>query len=112
MAKYENVIVGDFDRVVEIIEEDMINSGVSMRLVDESNYTLGGTPIAVRIYDKYYARNGNRASLSITMAGNDDTIYISEIGSGGGQGIFFYYSLGAENDMVAIVQESVEKIIF
>ena len=33
----------------------------------------------------------------------DDTIYISAIGSGGGQGIFFNYSLGAENDLVAIV---------
>lgn len=112
MARYENVVVGDFDIVVKIIEEDIINSGISMNLVDESNYRLGETSIAVRIYDKYYARNANRASLSITMAGFENKVFISAIGSGGGQGIFFNFSLGAEDDMVAIVQKSVEKNIF
>ncbi|WP_066299118.1 DUF6054 family protein [Bacillus sp. FJAT-29937] len=110
MAKYEKTIVGQFEKVVNRLENDIGNSGVSMRLVDESNYTIGDTKIAVRVYDKYFMRNGNRASLSLTVVGNSNNIFISAIGAGGGQGVFLNFSLGAEDDMVAIVQESIEQL--
>lgn len=110
MAKYEIVVTGDFNQVLRSLEQDIGNGGMSMNLVDESNYTLGEFPVAVRVYDKYYARNGNRASLSVTVAGDKDNIFISAIGSGGGQGVIFNFSWGAEDDMVAIVQKSIEKM--
>lgn len=37
-------------------------------------------------------------------------IFISAIGSWGGQGILFNFSLGAEDDMVAVVQECIEQM--
>ncbi|MDF2606829.1 MAG: hypothetical protein K0S34_1024 [Bacillales bacterium] len=110
MAKYETTIIGQFDEVVSHLENDISNSGMSMKLVDESNYTIGDTNVAVRVYDKYFMRNGNRASLSLTVVGNNSNIFISAIGAGGGQGIIFNFSLGAEDDMVAIVQKSIEQI--
>jgi hypothetical protein len=110
MAKYEKTIIGQFDEVVKQLEIDISNSGVSMNLVDESNYTSELTKIAVRVFDKYFMRNGNRASLSLTVVGHNNTIYISAIGAGGGQGAFFNFSFGAEDDMVAIVQKSVERM--
>ena len=110
LAKYEKTIVGQFEKVVNRLENDIGNSGVSMRLVDESNYTIGDTKIAVRVYDKYFMRNGNRASLSLTVVGNNSNIFVSAIGAGGGQGVFLNFSLGAEDDMVAIVQESIEQM--
>lgn len=110
MAKYEKAIVGQFEKVVNHLEYDISNSGVTMQLVDQSNYINGETRIAVRVYDKYFMRNGNRASLSLTVVGSDSNIFVSAIGAGGGQGIFFNYSLGAEDDMVAIVQKSIEQM--
>ena len=110
MAKYETTMIGRFEEVVDHLENDIGNSGISMKLVDESNYTIGDTKIAVRVYDKYFMRNGNRASLSLTVVGYNSNIFISAIGAGGGQGIFFNYSLGAEDDLVAIVQRSIEQI--
>ncbi|MHC0035322.1 DUF6054 family protein [Pseudoneobacillus sp. C159] len=110
MAKYEKSIIGQFEKVVNHLENDISNSGISMKLVDESNYTIGDTKIAVRVYDKYFMRNGNRASLSLTVVGNNNNIYISAIGAGGGQGVFLNFSLGAENNMVTIVQKSIEKL--
>ncbi|MFE8696119.1 DUF6054 family protein [Cytobacillus sp. FJAT-53684] len=110
MAKYENTLIGEFEKVVKRLENDISNSGISMNLVDESNYTVGATKIAVRVYDKYFMRNGNRASLSLTVVGDDRTIFISAIGAGGGSGVLFNFSLGAENDMVEIVQKSVEQM--
>lgn len=111
MAKYEILIHGDFDDVLKVLEENISTSGISMKLVDESNYILGEIPIAVRVYDKYYARNSSRASLSVTLAGQEDRVYISAIGSGGGQGAFFNLSWGAEDDMVDIVQNIVEQVL-
>ncbi|MGE5677306.1 MAG: DUF6054 family protein [Pseudomonadota bacterium] len=111
MAKFEKTITGKFDAVVDQLQEDICNSGLTMNLVDESNCTIGDTRVAVRVFDKYFMRNGNRASLSLTVAGHGDEIFISAIGAGGGQGIIFNFSLGAEDDMVAIVEESINKLL-
>lgn len=108
MAKYEKTIIGQFEEVINRLQNDIANSGITMNLVDESNHTSGDTNIAVRVYDKYFMRNGNRASLSLTVVGHGNHIFISAIGAGGGQGVLFNFSLGAEDDMVAIVQRSLE----
>ncbi|WP_102272159.1 DUF6054 family protein [Cytobacillus massiliigabonensis] len=108
MAKYENTLIGEFEEVVTHLENDIVISGISMNLVDESNYTIGSTKIAVRVYDKYFMRNGNRASLSLTVVGDKSTIFISAIGAGGGS--LFKFTLGAEDDMVEIVEKSVEQM--
>jgi hypothetical protein len=110
MAKYETTIIGQFEEVVNRLQNDIGNSGISMNLVDESNYTTGDTKIAVQVYDKYFARNGNRASLSLTIVGRGSNVFISAIGAGGGKGVFFNFSLGAEDDMVAIVENSIEQM--
>jgi len=110
MAKYEKIISGQFEEVVSRLQNDILNGGISMNLVDESNSTSGDTKIAVRVYDKYFMRNGNRASLSLTVVGHGSDIFISAIGAGGGQGIIFNFSLGAEDSMVSIVQESIERM--
>ncbi|HHV12279.1 MAG TPA: hypothetical protein GXX75_18535 [Clostridiales bacterium] len=111
MAKYEKLITGNFEEVLRQIDRDVSDSGISMQLVDESNYSNNNVNIAVRVYDKYFMRNGNRASLSLTVVGNGSNIFISAIGAGGGQGVFFNFSLGAEEEMVGTVQESVERIL-
>ncbi|USK56236.1 DUF6054 family protein [Cytobacillus solani] len=110
MAKYESTLTGEFEKVVKHLENDIGNSGISMKLVDESNYMMGTTKIAVLVYDKYFMRNGNRASLSLTIVGDNGNIFISAIGGGGGSGVFLNFSLGAENEMVEIVQKSVEQM--
>ncbi len=110
MAKYEVTIKGQFETVVEHLNQDILNSGISMNLVDESGCVFGDTKVAVKVYDKYFMRNGSRASLSLTVVSNGDDIFISAIGAGGGQGVIFNFSLGAEDDMVAVVEESVGRL--
>lgn len=83
MAKYEKMITGQFEEVVNHLQGDIENSGITMNLVDESNFNYGDTNIAVRVYDKYFMRNGNRASLSLTVVGHGSDIFISAIGAGG-----------------------------
>ncbi|NTV90918.1 MAG: hypothetical protein HGA22_11270 [Clostridiales bacterium] len=108
MAKYEKRMTGDFNSIINHLQNDIMNSGMTLNLVDESNYSIGDTKIAVRVFDKYFMRNGNRASLSLTVIGHGGEIFVSAIGAGGGQGIIFNFSLGAEDEMVAVVQSSLE----
>lgn len=107
MAKYEKHLIGDFAQVLNKINGDVINSAMSMNLVDQSDYEEGHTKIAVRVYDKFFMRNGNRASLNLTIVGVGESLFISAIGAGGGQGIVFNFSLGAESDLVQLVETSI-----
>lgn len=110
MAKYEKKTVGNFDEIIAKLQNEIMNSGISMNLVDESNYSSGDTNIAVRVYDKYFMRNGSRASLSLTVVGHGSDIFISAIGAGGGEGVFFNFSLGAEDELVDIVRFCIEEM--
>ncbi|MGD9567862.1 MAG: DUF6054 family protein [Sedimentibacter sp.] len=110
MAKYEKKIIGNFNEIINKLENEIMNSGISMNLVDESNYSSGESNIAVRVYDKYFMRNGNRASLSLTVVGHGSDIFISAIGAGGGQGVIFNFSLGAEDELVDIVRYCIEEL--
>lgn len=104
MAKFEKSIKGDFNNIVEALNEEILNSGFSMDLVDESKFKCGETEIAVLVYDKYFMRNGNRASLTLTVAGSNGEVFVSAIGAGGGKGVIFNFSMGAESELVSIVE--------
>lgn len=66
--------------------------------------------MVLRIYDKYFARTGSRASLSLTVAGHGEDILITAIGAGGGKGILYNFSWGAEEKLVSIVQRSLGSV--
>jgi len=110
MAKYERTITGQFEDMIYRLQKAIESSALTMNLVDESNYSSGDTKIAVRVYDKYFMRNSSRASLSLTIAGHGNQIFISAIGAGGGQGVLFNFSLGAEEQMVDVVRKCIERM--
>ncbi len=41
MAKFEKTLVGDFNKIVGELDKAIINSAVSMNLVDENSYISG-----------------------------------------------------------------------
>ena len=110
MAKFEKCVDGDFDRLVEKLHRDILNGGMSMEYVDGSSYSLNGVRIDVRVYDKYFMRNGSRASLSLTVVGKDGHNYVSAVGAGGGQGVFFNFSYGAESELVGLAADSIAEL--
>lgn len=108
MSKFEKQITGDFNAIVAGLERDILENGLSINLVDESNFQCGDFQIAVRVYDKYFMRNNSRASLNITVVGNNGQIFVSAIGAGGGNGVFFNVSWGAETKLTNIVESSLQ----
>ncbi|MEA5084775.1 MAG: DUF6054 family protein [Lachnospiraceae bacterium] len=110
MAKYEKCVHGDFDKILEQLDEDIFKSGLSIELVDKSNYYDENVKMAVRVYDKYFMRNSSRASLSVTVIDSGREVFISAIGDGGGKGAIFNFSLGAESELIEVVANSVRKM--
>ena len=106
MTKYEKQIKGNFEETLSVLHTNIMDR-FSMELVDESDLELGNVKIGVRVYDKYYFRNGNRTSLNLTIVGEGEDLIISAIGSGGGSGVLFNFSWGAEDDIVSIVESIV-----
>lgn len=110
MAKFEKHVQGDFQQIVTQLNEDIIRSGLSVNSVDESNYEHGNIRMAVRVYDKYFMRNSNRASLSVTIVDSGSEVFISAIGAGGGSGVIFNFSLGAESELTQVVADSIRRM--
>lgn len=108
MAKYEKSVVGDFDTIVSGLDQAIMGGGVSMNLVDENTYISGDVKVLVRVYDKYFMRNSSRASLSLTVVDDGNTVYVSAIGAGGGQGVVFNFSWGVEDELVEIISNYFE----
>ncbi|MDD2261992.1 MAG: DUF6054 family protein [Clostridia bacterium] len=108
MSKFEKVVKGSFYDISEKLHNDISNSAVSINLVDEARKEVNGCEMLVRVYDKYFMRNSSRASLTVAMISNkdNDEIYVSAIGSGGGTGVFLRFDWGAENNLVYLVEDS------
>ncbi len=56
------------------------------------------------VFEKYYMRSSNRASLTVALTSKNDEIVVDAIGAGGGQGVFFRFSWGAEEDFVSSIE--------
>ncbi len=108
MAKYEKSFKGNFDLVLKLLDDEIIESAVSMECVDSSDYCIGDINVSIRVYDKHFYRNGNRASLNLTLIGKEDDLFVCAIGSGGGSGVFFNFSWGAEESMTSLVEKILE----
>ena len=89
MAKYEREFRGDFDAALEKIHDAVMNGSYSASYEDGSDYVSGGFRCAVRVYERYSAMGGNRVSLSVTLAGSGETLFVSAITSGGSQAVLF-----------------------
>ncbi len=89
MAKFECNVISDFDRLVDIITDGIVNGSISASFEDHSDFIIGDTRCVVLVFERYSAAGKNRLSLNVTLFGNSDTIKISAITSGGSQALFF-----------------------
>ena len=90
MAKYECVLHEDFDSLLSIIENGIINGSFSATLEDSSDFYSGGARCSVRVFERYSYAGGNRVSLSVTLFRNEDgPVQLSAITAGGSQAMLF-----------------------
>ena len=90
MAKLEQTFYGDFDDLLNRIEEGIQRGSSSASLEDSSDFYAGDSRCSVRVFERYSWSGGNRVSMNVTLfqAGNGP-IQLSAITSGGSQAMFW-----------------------
>ncbi|MBR0598328.1 DUF6054 family protein [Sinanaerobacter chloroacetimidivorans] len=110
MAMFQRIISGDFDDVVNRLHDIIMKSAMSIQLIDQCQYDVQDVKTIVMVYDKYYMRSSNRASLTVSVIGHGSTVMVCAIGAGGSTGTLFNFSWGAEEDFVSVVERAINQI--
>jgi len=110
MAKFERILNSNFNNVLRIIDNGIIDGSVSATCEDISDFSFDGVRCAVRVYERYSALGGNRVSLNVTLFGNDGNVSLSAITSGGSQAMFFKLNTFGEKSFLKLLEEIVDRI--
>ena len=90
MAKLEQTLNGDFDRILNEIEDGIKSGSMSATMEDWSDFQEGDSRCAVRVFERYSYMGGNRVSLNVTLfQQGDGPIHLSAITAGGSQALLF-----------------------
>lgn len=105
---------GSINAIAAQIQHELQNSALSCTLVDAKSRSIGTAKICTMVFEKYYMRASNRASLTVVLAGEAGTnrIVADIIGSGGGQGPIFSMSWGSENSFVNDMADILKRLGF
>lgn len=106
MAKEEYRFQGDFDRVLGILENEIINGSISASLEDASDFSDGGARCSVRVFERYSWTGGNRVSLTVTLfRSGTGPLCLSAIATGGSQAMFFKFNTMGEEAFLDKIRE-------
>ncbi len=108
MAKYEKVLYGNFNEILNRIENGILNGSFSATLEDESDFFNNGARCSVRVFERYSYMGGNRVSLNVTLFQSGDRINLSAITSGGSQAVFFKINTFGEEAFLDKLKEILE----
>ncbi len=100
---------GSVDELAAYLSSEIENSGISCEKVAQTRRTVGNAAVCLLVFEKYYWRSSNRASLTVLLTGADGYVTVDAVGAGGGAGVLFRFSWGAEDDFVATVESSLRK---
>ncbi len=105
MASLSMAGTGNAANIAELLAHEIQGSGMSVQMVDSIYRPVADGGVCIMVFEKYYWRASNRASLTVVVSGEGGSVYVDAIGSGGGQGPLFKFSWGAEEDFVGLVAD-------
>ena len=106
MAKLEQTLNGDFDRILDEIEDGIKSGSVSATMEDWSDFQEGDSRCAVRVFERYSYMGGNRVSLNVTLfQQGDGPIHLSAITAGGSQALLFKVNTWGEEAFLDKLRE-------
>lgn len=110
MAKYEKILTGDFNAILNKIEMGICTGSTTASLEDYSNFCCENARCAVRVFERYSHLGGNRVSLNVTLFETDGKIHLSAITSGGSQAMFVKINTFGEESFLKKLIEIVENL--
>lgn len=96
---------------VNYVKKGAQDEGVSNELVSEYGDLSIEQGFYVLVYEKYYMRSSNRASLTILLHKVENMVKVFCVGSGGGQGSIFSFDWGAADKFESIPRSVLNKYI-
>ena len=106
MAKLEKTIQGDFDAILQKIEDAVLNGSVSATLEDACDWRSGDARCSVRVFERYSYMGGNRVSMSVTLFQTDGPVKLCAITSGGSQAMFFKINTWGEENFLYTLEDA------
>lgn len=109
MAKYEAELRGNFNEILEAIDDAVMSNSASASLEDKSDFRTADTVCAVRVYERYSYSGSNRVSMNITLLKAGERIFVTVITSGGSQGMFLKFNTFGESAFLDTVTSAIER---
>lgn len=87
---------GDINEVSELLMDEMVS--LTSNHSHKIHRRIGSTEFILLIFEKHFMRNSSRATLTVAIHQDLDECVIDAVGSGGGSGLIFNFSWGANAD--------------
>lgn len=89
MAKLEMEFIGDFDDLLNRIEDGILKASISATLEDSCDWQTPQARCSVRVFERYSYSGGNRVSMNVTLFQSDGVTRLCAVTSGGSQAAFW-----------------------
>lgn len=109
MAKFETRLRGDFDETLRYLHDGILKGSMSASYEDESYVQSAGVRCCVRVYERYSMTGGNRLSMTLTLFGDGEDLFLSGITAGGSQGMIFKFNTFGEQAFLDTLRELAEQ---
>ena len=110
MAKYETNLRGDFDQVLNYLHDGILKGSMSASFEDESYVQYAGVRCCVRVYERYSWSGGNRVSMTVTLVGDGEDLFLSAITAGGSQAMFFKMNTLGEEAFLDTIRDVLDRL--
>ena len=108
MATYETNLHGEFGPVLYYLHHGILKGSMSASFEDESYVQYAGVRCCVRVYERYSWSGGNRLSMTLTLVGDGEDLFLSAITAGGSQGMLFKFNTLGEEAFLDTLRELAE----
>ncbi len=108
MAKIQRELYGNFDMILNAVDNAVRGGSISATLEDSSDFYDRDSRCSVRVYERYSYIGKNRVSLSVTLYETSGHVYISAIASGGSQALFFKVNTFGESAFLDTIQNTID----
>ncbi len=109
MAKLTATLKGDFQSIIEDLENTVMEGSLSASLEDSERCEQNGISFYVGVFERYSYMGGNRVSLTITLFGNEQESKLCAVASGGSTGMFLKINTFGEESFLNTIIDCVEK---
>ena len=109
MAKVEMELHGDFDQTLEYFHKGILDGSMSASFEDESYWQRSGVRCCVRVYERFSMTGGNRLSMTLTLVGDGEELFLSAITAGGSQGLLLKFNTWGEVSFLNSLRKLAER---